>query len=576
MVKRKTEKAGGVEASGAVPPQAKDEKTAAAKYEPTPLQAKAQASLTELRRLYLGVEHVPRIFTAAVFSRSRILLLGGHGKGKSYIAELAGKILAASYSRVQGSQGLTENRFIATLDVPALMQGQKKIVWAPFVSARIKVFDEFNRGHPTTLNSLFELMAEGFIDFSGERHDPGPYAFVATMNPGDGSSTYEVPAPLLDRFDLALSVQSVDVTSKMRLLGDRLNGSVPQPNPILQPGELEAIWQEVSHVTVPPAVVEKLARVERTLQVCEHGDKEFLTGFPGVCENCRFKEAACAVMEPAMPVSERLGLSAIRVAKGLAYLDGRGAVEWRDVEEVLPFAAAHRVALTHQFTSKHITKLGAVVELLKKVEKVEGERVEALKFIVACRSGQVDVLQAQKDAKTWSENDLVLSELLQGVMKDFTRQVERFKRSLREMKVEALEDLLRGSSLADSQRKVVQERLTERLTVRVTIADLREKWSTVQGAAITVGKDFAKQMREAKELTGINSDEVNIHAADGVMAGLGKFFDCKPKDSTTHKRLLELLKAAGVPIVAEKKGMGGEGADGEGAAAGPAQSEAQK
>lgn len=509
------------------------------------IREKAKAVFEELVSFYKGDTCIPELFLAGVFSRSKTLLEGAHGKGKSYIAELTATITGVSYSRVQGSQGLTESKYLASLDVPALMKGTQKVVWQRFVKSQLKLFDELNRAHPANLNSLFEMMAEGHIDYAGERFICPDYAFVATLNPGD-SGTYEVPPPLIDRFDICLPVRSVGYADKVDLLNSRLNGVVPQPDRVLEDGDLEAIWSEVEKVTVDSVQVKQLARVERTLQVCCYGDKEYLTNFPSSCENCRYKEGVCSLIETRCPASERPALSIIKVAKGLAFLRGRECVQEKDIRDVTPFAFYHRLLLLPGFQQGKATKQLAVAEIFKRIYHQEIERQKALELIEEAHAGKIDTVKALKEIKQWTDNDLVLAEVAESAIKALKGAVTKFKRSIANMSVKKLEELLRGKVIEATQKELVEAKLKQRLVVSADYHSLEGNWSKFQAGCILLSQDLSKELRdypEPPQSIKIEGDlEGKLIFDDGV-------YVFHPTSTATQKKVIKLLKSCKVKIV---------------------------
>jgi len=510
-------------------------------------RTKAQEVFTELTAHYKGDTTVPELFLAGVFSRSKILLEGAHGKGKSMIAELTAAITGASYSRVQGSQGLTESKYLATMDVPQLMQGKQQVIWLPFVDAQIKVFDEWNRAHPSTLNGLFELMAEGCIDYAGERRQVGDYAFIGTMNPAD-SGTYEVPPPLMDRFDICLPTASVNYGDKVELLLGRINGQTKRAKRVLQDGELEAIWAEVAAVKVSTEQVEKLARVERTLQVCEHGDKEYLQNFPASCENCRFKEGVCSLIGNRWPASERPALSTIQVAKGLAYLRGRNKLANKDIEDVLPYVFYHRLELLGTFQSKQATKAQAIRAVFNKIQKAETERVQALELIAKAEAGKVDVVKATEDLKQWSDNDLVLAEIAEAALKSLGKAVTAFKRKIAQLDVKKLQAMIRNKKVTGEQAELVKEKIADKLQVTVSYDVMCSHWDEFAAVSIRIGKELSRELAGSSypPQSMSNGSDLSAFRAEGPEL----HYVFRPESLETQKRVLAALKTADIKTLA--------------------------
>ena len=208
-------------------------------------QDKARECLARVLEYFKGNPEIPTVFMAGAISRSKILLEGSHGKGKTYVAELTSKVMGLDLSIVQGSAGLTESKFLARYDVADLMKGKETVDWKQFVDADLKLFDEINRVHPSILNGIFTMLARDRLDFGDESKELKPYVFVGTMNPAD-SGTYQIPLPLYDRFDISILTESVGFTDKLQILANQKK----DPEPVLQNGDMAKIWEEVETVKV--------------------------------------------------------------------------------------------------------------------------------------------------------------------------------------------------------------------------------------------------------------------------------------------------------------------------------------
>ncbi|HEX4592339.1 MAG TPA: MoxR family ATPase, partial [Gemmataceae bacterium] len=102
-----------------------------------------------------------------------------------------------------------------------------------------------------------EAMAERQVTVDNVRHTLAPTFFViATQNPVEHHGTYPLPEAQQDRFAMKLSIGYPDRDDELGLLaaaiGD-LNG-VASPGHVLEPGQLEALQEEVARIAVSPTV----------------------------------------------------------------------------------------------------------------------------------------------------------------------------------------------------------------------------------------------------------------------------------------------------------------------------------
>lgn len=388
------------------------------------LQVKTIKALAEIQRCFQG-NITAKHFLAGIISKANVLLESAHGKGKSYIAELAGKVLNTTCSRCQGTIGLQESQFNASPDIPLLMKGVMKVNWSPFLDAQIKFFDEFNRIPPQTFSALLSILAEQTAHYGNEKKELDPFSFIATMNPAD-SGTFEVPMPVYDRFDICLTLPSPNCIEKVKIL--KIQSEKPQQ--ILEIGDLAKIWAEVDKVKINNSEIMDMATFTRELQVCAYGDREYLTNFPACCDEgtrkdeggCKYKEHICSKLDHRYPVSERANLSAIKIAKGIAYLDGRTTVNEDDIFESLPLVLTHRVKFMAAFESQFATKREAIDQMIRIVGNRQKERSKPMDMLSDYwdfkRTGDAkgkDMNKCRGDLVEASKNDLVIKEAFEFI-----------------------------------------------------------------------------------------------------------------------------------------------------------------
>lgn len=328
---------------------------------------KAIRAVEAVAKIYQGAEVVTP-FMAALFSKCSIFLRSSHGKGKNVLAETAAAVTGASYGRVQGTPGLQESNFIARYDVPALLKGNETVIWRKFLTAKIKVFDEINRVPAQTLSALHTVLAEKKALYGNEEIRLDPFCFIASANPADAGN-FEMYGPLMDRFDAAIEIPAPTFFEKARVLA----AQNVTPEKALDEGDLDGIWDEVENIKVPMGVQLRSFAVVRDLQLCEHGDKEYLANFPACCKDCRFNNYVCSKIDARTPISERAYLSALRMVKGYAYLLGKEPSAELLVE-ILPHVLTHRINFLPASIREYPTKRKAVLGIINTIMTREQER----------------------------------------------------------------------------------------------------------------------------------------------------------------------------------------------------------
>ncbi len=477
------------------------------------LQKKASIVKEELKKHFKGSSELIDVFLAGFFSKSKILLYGGAGKGKSLLSEATAKLVGASYSRVQGSTGLTESKYLARYDIAKLMKGEEKVKWRDFTHAQVKLFDEISRAPPVLLNSIFSMLQEKIVIFGDERFEVPDYCFLATMNPLDSASA-DLPFPLIDRFDICLLLPSVSFSEKIDLYEISKNNGGLNLKSVFDKKDLELIWKDVESVKVEADVKILMASFTKDLQLCVYGEKEFLTNFPACCQDCRFREWICSKIDNRAPISERLALSVLKVSQAYAYLNGRDRVLKEDIVLVLPYALNHRLKVTSSYAMKMISRKSVVSSIVEKLVEKDIEREEAYRLIRAIiKSNDIEKLLLLKD---YVKNDLLLKEIYEELKIKMESKGDYFMRTLKSKTPEELEVILtqlvskkNSKHLVEATQKLLEPHL------RITGYQLlREEMLSFIAGFSKIAAPFAKEFRKAF-VGAQHSNEVEV-SADGI------------------------------------------------------------
>ncbi|MFX1590718.1 MAG: AAA family ATPase, partial [Promethearchaeota archaeon] len=128
----------------------------------------------------------------AIVPNSAMLLIGGHGGGKTTLVKLLGRMFTANSlneienSIIRGHPQLTEEKLIGTLKLGKLMkEGEEEVVWRQFVTNFWKIIDEVNRLTPYAQDILLSLLAEGTVKYYDSIASINKFCLYATINPHD-------------------------------------------------------------------------------------------------------------------------------------------------------------------------------------------------------------------------------------------------------------------------------------------------------------------------------------------------------------------------------------------------------
>ncbi len=320
----------------------------------------------------------PLLFSAltSLLNHGTMLVTGAPGIGKTTGVEYAGhfftgtpleEILAAE---IQGHPQLTEEKMVASYDIPRLVgKGEKVVIPARFLQCPVKVLDEGNRTPADVLSIIMRLVDSGRAVYGGELLKAAPGPLYVTANYAD-EGTFQLTPPFLDRFDVAVmttSPQPWDL-QRIRARGDeKLNGDLEKllEIPAGLKLDFDKIRQQIK--TIPEETDDK-------------GNMPVVSPFADfVYSSLRFSEAASPELSratkgnawqvnqdnappghftdsPFTHTINELSVRAVkamdRYARAFAWFTGKDKVELSDLKKVLPYLLWHKVQPTRTSLQK--------------------------------------------------------------------------------------------------------------------------------------------------------------------------------------------------------------------------------
>ena len=371
---------------------------------------------------------VPEILTVCVLNalvpNSSMLLIGGHGGAKTTLVKLLGRMFTGKplneieEAILRGHPQLTEEKILATLDLPKLMQGQEIVKWRTFVLDFWKIIDEVNRMTPYAQNILLSLLAEQRVKFYDSTYPVPQFCLFATMNPQD-AGTFDLPVPFLDRFGISLpfSMPSTnDLSLILKSKDTRLFGydEFMQVPAVLSIDDMMRIWRSVDAQHIEEEAEDFIHAIIREFSVCDRinkgvsNDKEV---GPDLCADCHFNTSKSICNKVTTILSVRAAKDLQRYAKALAWLMGV-PVDINIVMTVAPYVIQHRV----KYVSTEATqapyfgdKMRFTQALLDIVKSRFFLRAESINIMKDIKKGDADP-DAMDTLIDYGKNDLIVKQ----------------------------------------------------------------------------------------------------------------------------------------------------------------------
>ena len=293
----------------------------------------------------------------ALVPNSAMILIGGHGGGKTTLVKLLGRMFTAyslneiENSMIRGHPQLTEEKLIGTLKLGKLMkEGEEEVVWRQFVTNFWKIIDEVNRLTPYAQDILLSLLAEGTVKYYDSITTINKFCLFSTINPHD-VGTFELSKPFLDRFGISVPI-SMPASHDLQLIlsgkDEKYSGwdELTQVPKILTIDDLMEIWYYVNRLPFSSDVNNYINAIIREFTLCARVDKgntEDLKPSTGLCSGCHFNTAQNICNKIDSILSVRVAKDLLRYSKAITWLLNLSLVDINIVNTIAPYVISHRV-----------------------------------------------------------------------------------------------------------------------------------------------------------------------------------------------------------------------------------------
>jgi MoxR-like ATPases len=292
----------------------------------------------EVGRVVIGQEAVIDRLVIALLIRGHVLVEGLPGLAKTLVVKTLAAAIDGTFRRIQFTPDLLPADITGTLIFdPAHTTFNARLgpIFANFVLA-----DEVNRAPAKVQSALLEAMQERQVTIGDTSYPlPDPFVVIATQNPIEHEGTYTLPEAQVDRFVMKVQVGYPSKDEESRMLDLYLRTMEPR-DPVRKVMSLET--------------VRELSELVSSI----HVDRRISSYIVELVSATRRPSAyGLAATEPqiAYGASPRATLSFAHVAKGYAFLQGRGFVVPDDVKAIAHDVLRHRLILTYEAAAEMVT-----------------------------------------------------------------------------------------------------------------------------------------------------------------------------------------------------------------------------
>ena len=311
---------------------------------------KAAQIIQEVSKAIIGKSECIRTILCAILSGGHVLIEDIPGVGKTTLALAFATAMGLEQKRIQ----FTPDVLPSDITGFAMYQReQEKFIYQPgAIMCNLFLADEINRTSPKTQSALLEVMEENAVTVDGvTRPVPSPFVVIATENPVGYTGTQMLPESQLDRFQVCVVMGYPSHDDEITILKKQsLRGPLQSVRPVTNRQELLDMQAQVRQVVVSDPIYQYI------VNLCAETRRH-----PGV----------------ELGLSPRGTLALASIARANAYVCGRKYVIPKDVSDMFPYIAVHRLRLSSEAKMNH----WAANDILKQiVERVEAPLPERMKF----------------------------------------------------------------------------------------------------------------------------------------------------------------------------------------------------
>ena len=296
--------------------------------------------VAETEKIIVGKTRQIRLIIMTLFAEGHLLLDDLPGVGKTTLVKTVAIVTGCASKRIQFVPDLLPSD-ITGMNVYDQKSGDFKLRHGP-VMTNILLADEINRAIPRTQSALLEAMEERQVTVDGETMPlPEPFIVMATQNPVEAETTFQLPAAQMDRFLIKISLgypETAEEFEMLKNLGDEIPFSSVRT--LTDAEGIKAAQQEIRDISMSDAVAQYIIDIVLKTRI-----------------NPLVK----------MGASPRASRGLYKASKAWAAMSDRSFVTPDDVQELAIPCLAHRILLTGEARLARKSAEAVIEDILQSV-----------------------------------------------------------------------------------------------------------------------------------------------------------------------------------------------------------------
>jgi len=317
--------------------------------------------MTELQKIFqslrgyinaqiIGQSQLVDRLLLALLADGHLLVEGAPGLAKTKAVKVLSQAIDSKAHRIQFTPDLLPSDVTGS-DVYRPENGSFYFQKGPIFHNLI-LADEINRAPAKVQSALLEAMGERQVTIGNTTYKlPELFTVMATQNPIENEGTYRLPEAQLDRFLLYVIIHHPDIESErqiLKLIQGEEKKLPPPPFKKIKENVIFEARQEVLNVPMAPELEEYIIQFIMATREPNRYDKE-------IARLLRYG-------------SSPRGTIALDIcARAYAWLNGHAAVIPSDITDLIHDVLRHRIILSFEAKSEHITADQVLDMLMERV-----------------------------------------------------------------------------------------------------------------------------------------------------------------------------------------------------------------